>query len=142
LTKDYELIDTFSVKKRCRHVLKEGERVNRSAEYLKNGYIKQLARQMNESHLSCRDDYEISCKEVNELAGQCVSHGAEAARITGAGFGGSVVCLVHKNKLKDFTAKIKRTYYEEYIPEQHPELKTGGDNIVISRSVDGAGRLL
>jgi N-acetylgalactosamine kinase len=139
---EFEFIDSFSIKKRCRHVLKEGERVNNGTEYLDAGMVKEFARLMNESHLSCRDDYEISCNEVNELVNMCIQSGAPGARITGAGFGGSVVCIVEKKNAKSFLAEIRKRYYEEYISDVHPELKDYNESIIICRSVDGAARLL
>lgn len=142
LTSDFELIDSFSVKKRCRHVLKEGERVNKASDYLGNGDIAQFARLMNQSHLSLKDDYEVSCNEVNELVNLCHDSGAEGVRITGAGFGGSVVCLVHNKNVKDFLTGIEDRYYSGYIEKVHPELKNHGENIIICHSVNGSGRIL
>ncbi len=133
--------DSFAVKKRCRHVLKEGARVNRGSEYLENEKIEDFCRLMNESHTSCANDYEISCKEVDELVKICSESGAEGARITGAGFGGCVVCMLNKEKAESFVEKVKTRYYSEYLKRVHPEIDITGENIIICSSVDGAGRL-
>ena len=122
-------------------MLKEGERVNRGAEYLELGNIKGFCSLMNESHISCANDYEISCKEVNELVKICNESGAEGARITGAGFGGCVVCMVNKEKAGSFVEKVKTKYYSEYLKKVYPEIDISGENIIVCSSVDGTQKV-
>ncbi len=133
---------SFAIKKRCRHVLSEGRRVNKGADYLVNGKVTYFCRLMNESHLSCRDDYKISCEEVDELVRICNEYGADGARITGTGFGGSVVCMVSKDKTDKFKELVGEKYYKDYLQNVHPEIDNSGDNIIICSAVCGAEILL
>lgn len=112
--------------KRARHVITENKRVQDAVEYLKTDSIKQFGKLMNESHVSLRDDYQVSCRELDlivELA-QSVP-GTYGARMTGAGFGGSTVSLVADSSIEQFKAKIleiyaKQTKYTPKIYIYHP----------------------
>lgn len=83
-------METFWLSKRARHVYSEAERVLDFEELCKNRNVslKQLAQLMNDSHLSCRDDFECSCKELDILVEKCRRElkGCLAARLTGAGY--------------------------------------------------------
>jgi galactokinase len=88
---------------------------------------------MASSHASLRDDFEVSCKEL-DLMVQLAEHkeGVYGARMTGGGFGGCVIALVHENHVEQF----KRSVCEEYKRE------TGRDpEIYVSSAADGASRL-
>lgn len=82
------LVETFYLAKRARHVYSESERVLNFEEECKNSNIAALAQLMNESHVSCRDDFECSCKELDVLVDKCRRElkGCLAARLTGAGY--------------------------------------------------------
>lgn len=116
--------------KRARHVITENKRVQDAVEYLKTDSIKQFGKLMNESHVSLRDDYQVSCRELDlivELA-QSVP-GTYGARMTGAGFGGSTVSLVADSSIEQFKAKIleiyaKQTKYTPKIYIYHPSQGT------------------
>ena len=73
--------------------------------------FEKLGRLMNESHYSCRDDYECSCSELDELTDICRKLGAYGSRLTGAGWGGCSVSLIPKDKLNDFLSGLKIEYY-------------------------------
>lgn len=107
-----ELLDPV-IYRRCRHVTTENERVLRSAEVLKDQQYDEFGRLMYSSHASLRDDYEVSCPELDAMveiaAGQ---PGCLGARMTGGGFGGCTVNLVRLEALADFEKKIK-TFYEQ-----------------------------
>lgn len=102
------------VRSRCRHVVTECQRVLDSVEALKAGDLARFGRLMNESHKSLRDDYEVSCRELDlivEIAWE--NPGVYGARMTGAGFGGCAVVLVHKDQLDSLSAAIRERYPKE-----------------------------
>jgi len=122
-----------AVRKRCRHVLQENERVLRAAEALRIGDLKLFGKLMGESHASLRCDFEVSCEELDlmvRLAEQC--DGVYGARMTGGGFGGCTINLVDESHMDDFNRKVSAGYERETgrIPE-----------IYVSSAADGAGRL-
>jgi galactokinase len=99
--------------RRCRHVVGENGRVLRAADALDAGNLAECGRLMRESHASLRDDYETSCREANimvEIADKI--DGTFGARITGGGFGGSVVALIEVNAIDRFSETLAREYRE------------------------------
>jgi galactokinase len=99
------------VYRRCRHVISENQRVLAAAESLKSGDLQQFGRLMYESHRSLRDDYEVSCRELDllvEIASAC--DGVYGARMTGGGFGGCTIALVRA----DVVEKVQSTITDAY----------------------------
>jgi galactokinase len=99
------------VRRRCRHIVYENERVLQSVKALKGGDLATFGRLMNESHLSLRDDYQVSCWELNvmvEAAWQV--EGVYGSRLTGAGFGGCTVSLVAREAVERFRAHVAAEY--------------------------------
>jgi galactokinase len=97
--------------RRCRHVISENARVLQSAEALRNSNYESFGVLMNESHASLRDDYEVSCAELDlmvDLASKLP--GVYGARMTGGGFGGCTVNLVGADETEHFQAEISRRY--------------------------------
>jgi galactokinase len=97
--------------KRCRHVISENARVLEAAQALKDGDLVRFGALMYESHTSLRDDYEVSCKELDlmvDLAKSC--GGVYGARMTGGGFGGCTVNLVEADAVDEFKATVDREY--------------------------------
>ena len=82
------------LEKRARHVISEGHRVLQAIEALSVGNRGRFGSLMNESHISLRDDLEVSVPEIDAMVQDAVELGAAGARITGAGFGGCFVCLI------------------------------------------------
>ena len=80
--------------RRVRHVLTENARVLAMARAMQAGEIERIGRLMLESHASQRDDFEVSIPEIDALVAGAMRHGAIGARLTGGGFGGSIVALV------------------------------------------------
>jgi galactokinase len=98
-------------KKRTFHVVNENYRVKESVSALREKDLKRFGTLMNASHKSLRDDYEVTGKELDtlvELAWAC--EGVIGARMTGAGFGGCTVNLVHKDFLEPTIESIKLNY--------------------------------
>jgi galactokinase len=105
------------IRKRCRHVLSENERVKESVRLLRTGALEQFGQLMNASHQSLEYDYEVSCQELDlmvELA--CQQPGALGSRMTGAGFGGCTVNLVRKGCVADFVEEHGARIPEENRP--------------------------
>ena len=98
--------------RRCRHVITENERVERAAAALDQGERAALRDLLAESHRSLRDDYEVSCPELDlmvELANQ--RQGICGARMTGGGFGGCTVNLVRRDNAEAFGRGIAKDYH-------------------------------
>jgi N-acetylgalactosamine kinase len=108
----------FEIKRRCRHVLTEGARVDLAASAMSEGRLDDLGRLMNESHESCASDYEVSCKELDELVSILRRHGALGARLTGAGFGGCTVAAVRTEQADELVQGVARDYYEGYLADK------------------------
>ena len=97
--------------RRCRHVVTENKRVLLAAQALKNPDMKRFGELMNQSHESCKSDYEVSCKELDLLVDLArMVHGVLGARMTGAGFGGCTINLVMRNRVEEFQQKVGSMY--------------------------------
>lgn len=99
------------ITKRCTHVVFENERVINSVNALKKGDIPSVGSLMNESHKSLRDNYEVSCKELDimvEIAGEV--QGVAGARMMGGGFGGCTINLVYSSAIQNFQEAIFSQY--------------------------------
>lgn len=84
--------------RRVRHVLSENHRVNQASHALDAGRYEELGQLMHASHLSLRDDYEVSVPALDRLVDDCLTSGALGARLAGAGFGGCVVALIETSQ--------------------------------------------
>jgi galactokinase len=101
---------------RCaRHVVSENGRVLRMAGALEAGAMEAAGTLMRESHASLRDDFRVSCAEVDALVGVLGgSEGVYGARMTGAGFGGSVVALVREGAAGGVAARVRSEYLRTF----------------------------
>jgi galactokinase len=98
---------SLEVRARCRHVWTENQRVETAVTALAAGDVATLGRLLNEAHASARDDYEISCPELDILVNAaCEVDGVVGARLTGAGLGGCIVAVVHQDAVSDFEAHV------------------------------------
>jgi galactokinase len=96
---------------RCRHVVSEDERVEQSIEALRAGRAADFGQLMNASHDSLRDDYQVSRAELDTLVTIARSiPGCVGSRLTGAGFGGCTVSLVHTGSVDTFVQTISSEY--------------------------------
>lgn len=91
---------------RTRHVVTENQRVRDAVAALRAGDMAALGAAMIASHQSQRDDYEVSVPEVDALVEAAIEAGAIGARLTGGGFGGSVVALVAEADLPRWQAQV------------------------------------
>ena len=92
--------------RRVRHVVSENARVLAMAEALQGRDVERMGGLMLESHASQRDDFEVSIPQIDALVEAAMHHGAAGARLTGGGFGGSIVALVPRSALADWTAAM------------------------------------
>jgi len=100
------------IRRRCRHVIFENERVTQSVQRLRSGGLEEFGRLMSESHQSLRTDYEVSCKELDLMVE--IAHrqtGVLGSRMTGAGFGGCTVSLVENHGVASFERRVVDEYY-------------------------------
>jgi galactokinase len=100
-----------NVRRRCRHVISEDNRVLAAVEAFRAGDLARFGQLMREAHISLRDDFEASCKEIDilvDLANQ--QRGCFGARLTGGGFGGCTVNLVAAENAEAFTDAMRNGY--------------------------------
>ena len=95
------------VRRRCRHVVAENQRVLDATAALRSGQLDRFGALMNASHDSLRDDFEVSCPQLDllvELANG--TEGVLGSRMTGAGFGGCTVSIVHRDAVDQLTDRL------------------------------------
>mmetsp|Transcript_19943 Transcript_19943/g.34313 ORF Transcript_19943/g.34313 Transcript_19943/m.34313 type:complete len:287 (+) Transcript_19943:2-862(+) len=101
--------------RRAKHVFTESIRVRHFEEACrKDPYpdqLQDLGRLMNESHASCRDLFDCSCPELDELTAICRAAGAYGSRLTGAGWGGCTVSLVPDAVVAEFLVRVQDQYF-------------------------------
>ncbi len=97
--------------KRANHCVYENQRVKDAVNALKAGDLVKLGKLLNESHKSLKDDYEVTGIELDTLAEVAQKQdGCLGARMTGAGFGGCGIALVHKDKVENLISKVQEEY--------------------------------
>ncbi len=96
--------------RRARHVLTENARVTRAAAMLRGGRAAELGPLLLASHISLRDDFEVSAPEVNAAVDAAVDAGALGARMVGGGFGGSVLALVPTSSAPAVERRVVRVF--------------------------------
>lgn len=114
--------------KRSRHVITENHRTALTFDALQKNDIQTVGKYLYESHVSLRDDYEVSCKELDLLVELAMQNHSIGSRMTGAGFGGCTVNIVPKKAMNAFIANVKIGYLHETGIE--PE-------IIVARVSDG-----
>ena len=93
--------------RRARHAVYENQRTKRAVEVLKAGDVAEFGRLMNASHVSLRDDYEVTGKELDTLVDTAWKQdGVIGSRMTGAGFGGCTVSIVKEDAVKSFIENV------------------------------------
>ncbi len=99
--------------KRAKHAVYENQRTIRAVEALKAGNLKLFGELMNASHVSLRDDYQVSCDEIDVLVEEAWKiDGVIGSRITGGGFGGCTVSIVKDEAVDIFKEKVGAAYKE------------------------------
>lgn len=119
--------------RRAKHVITENNRTQEFRIVLREDDRKGIFALMKASHDSLRDDYEVSCPELDAMAESAwVSPGVVGARMTGAGFGGACVALVEKGSVSEFSEVCLRGYRD----------KTGKDGEILECAIDDGARIL
>ncbi len=97
--------------RRCRHIVTENTRTLAAADALAAGDLARCGQLMRESHASMRDDFEISCPEMDTMVAlNTAAPGIYGARMTGGGFGGSTISLVEAGAVAAFTKSVAEGY--------------------------------
>ncbi|MCL5035799.1 MAG: galactokinase [Chloroflexi bacterium] len=121
------------IRKRCRHVIYENQRALDGAEALENNDLEFFGELMKLSHISLRDDFEVSCPELDCLVR--AAWGVEeccGSRLTGAGFGGCTVSIVKNEGIEKFKKRLTENYVKEFSIEP---------NFIVSQAASGASLL-
>jgi galactokinase len=101
------------ISRRARHVITEDHRVLESVDAMKTGDLRRLGELFTESHASMRDDFEMSVPEIDLLVDLAhAERGVFGARLTGGGFGGSIVALVEAGAAQAVAERVSRAYRE------------------------------
>ena len=99
---------------KAKHAVYENQRAIKAVLALKNGDLDTFGKLMNESHKSLRDDYEVSCEEIDVLVDAAWSvPGVIGSRITGGGFGGCTVSIVKDEAIEDFKTIVGKAYMDK-----------------------------
>ena len=105
------LIQDDIIRKRARHVVHENYRVRQAVLTLESGDIITLGKLLQESHASLRDDYEVSCFELDTIVEEALKlPSCLGARLTGAGFGGCAIAIVKKDDIGRFIESVSANY--------------------------------
>jgi galactokinase len=124
-----ETLDRLSddqLRARARHVVTEIERVRQAVALLREGRLPDVGSLFNASHASMRDDFEISCAELDVAVEAASTHGALGARMTGGGFGGSAIALVPTQDTEEVTSAVIRTFAGKRFGAPHCFAVTAG----------------
>ena len=101
-------------RRRAKHAVYENQRAIKAVQALKDNNIEEFGRLMNASHVSLRDDYEVSCEEIDILVDLAwKTPGVIGSRITGGGFGGCTVSIVENDGVDGFIEIIGKKYKEK-----------------------------
>jgi galactokinase len=103
---------TGDERRRTQHVVTEDHRVEALIGLLRAGAIREIGALLNASHLSLRDQFEVSCAELDVAVEAAIRGGARGARMTGGGFGGSAIALVADDRAEAVRDEVTRAYEE------------------------------
>ncbi|MBN2370142.1 MAG: galactokinase [Vicinamibacteria bacterium] len=122
-----------SVARRCRHVVSENARVVEAAKALEESNLSRLGRLMTASHASLRDDYKVSCVELDSLVEIASAHqGVFGARMTGGGFGGCTINIVAEDHVEGFVGAVRQEYEIKHFMKP---------DVYVCTASDGAGEV-
>ena len=113
---------------RARHVVNENDRVLEAAASLRSGHVRGAGRLLTDSHSSLRDDFQVSCRELDLAVESSLDSGAHGARMIGGGFGGSVIALIDAEQAGRLIATVESAFAAESLPapSAYPVLPSSG----------------
>jgi len=98
------------LRKRARHIITENDRVLKTVECLASGRLRDIGPILTQSHQSMRDDFEISVPELDAAVEAALAAGALGARMTGGGFGGSAIALIHAADVENVSRAVEAAF--------------------------------
>ena len=99
---------------RAHHAISENTRTKKAAEVLKDNDLVSFGKLMNQSHISLRDDYEVTGNELDTIVSLAWDQdGVLGARVTGAGFGGCALAIVESDKVNSFIENVSKQYEDK-----------------------------
>ena len=98
---------------RARHAITEMKRVLDCVEALSSGDFVKVGQLLNQSHLSLRDDYNVSCPELNAAVEASLVAGALGSRMVGGGFGGSAIALIQASKTSETIGVVEKAFADK-----------------------------
>ena len=105
------LIEDETIRKRAHHVISENDRVILAVEALLSGEMVTFGKLMNQSHISLKEDYEVTGFELDTIVNEAWQiEGVLGARMTGAGFGGCSVNIVRNDRIDEFISRVGANY--------------------------------
>jgi galactokinase len=108
-------LEDHQLARRFRHVVTEARRVDQAVSALAGKSLATFGELMTASHTSLRDDYEVSCPELDHLVDLTTKNGAVGARLTGAGLGGCVIALATVETAPAVLARLDREFYGDRV---------------------------
>ncbi|MFJ4686370.1 galactokinase [Streptomyces sp. NPDC088789] len=102
--------DEDEVRRLVRHIVTENQRVERVAALLEAGRTREIGPLLTEGHASLRDDFRISCPELDTAVDSALAAGALGARMTGGGFGGSAIVLAETGDVETITKAVAAAF--------------------------------
>lgn len=138
---DPEMLETWrahldpTLYSRVRHVVTENDRVCRAAQAFREDDLTEVGAILTHSHASCRDDYEISCAELDFLVdAACACRGVYGARMSGGGFGGCVVALIDPAGAQAVESTLIEAYANQFgiEPKVYVSGASGGAEVIKS----------
>jgi galactokinase len=100
-------LDDDVLRRRTRHVVTENDRVLTTVQYLRDGRLAEIGPLLTASHVSLRDDFEVSAPELDAAVDAALAAGALGARMTGGGFGGCVIALAPAERAEAVRAAVR-----------------------------------
>ena len=115
-----ECLKDATLRRRARHVVTEIQRVLGTVSALEAEDFERVGKLFLASHASLRDDYEVSCQELDLAVETACASGALGARMTGGGFGGSAIALVPADRVEAVSAAVRQAFAVAGLAAPHP----------------------